>query len=284
MGPKQQQRKADRTPTKVSSKKQKLSGPESDRVDMDANDSETEVRGHAMAAPMASKLRRYSNEESSGEDESPRWFSLFEMRLDQRLNKLDEVAEKIDGLTLKVEEHDQKIEGLQFDLNTVNERMKTLKTENEQMLLKLDDLENRGRRINLIFYNVPEQPNTHENCLDTVTDIINNFVGFDQPCSTFVERCHRTGQKGNKPRIIHVAFASFATREKVRKACIAKFKQSSYKGTRISVGEDFSKRIVQLRKEKMPRFRALKEQGKQPFFVYPAFLKYRVDGTLFSAE
>ena len=49
------------------------------------------------------------------------------MCLDQCLNELDEVAKKIDGSTLKVEEHDQKIVGLQFDLNTVNECKKMTK-------------------------------------------------------------------------------------------------------------------------------------------------------------
>ena len=287
--PKNHQRKPDRTPSKLPLKKPKLTFGTAEAMDEchSSRDDGNEVThiGQAMAAPMAKKLS-FEGDDST-ENEPPKWFKHYEMRLDQRWSKLDQVVERFETLVLKVEEHDKKLDSVQFDMNAMNDRMKDMEKENEELYLKLDDLENRGRRINLIFYNVPEKPdNAREDCLETVTDIINNFVGFEQPCEAIIERCHRTGQKRDKPRIIHVAFASYAIREKVRKACIAKFKQSesSYKGTQIHVGEDFSKRIVQLRKAKMTRFRALRYEGKRPFFVFPAALKYRVDGKLISAD
>ena len=82
----------------------------------------------------------------------------------------------------KVEEQDQKLDSVQFDMNVRNDCMKDMKKEIEELYLKLDDLENRGRHINLIFYNVSEKPhNARKDGLETVSDIINNFVGFEQP-------------------------------------------------------------------------------------------------------
>ena len=109
-----------------------------------------------MAAPMAKKLS-FEGDDST-ENEPPKWFKHYEMRLDQRWSKLDQVVERFETLVLKVEEHDKKLDSVQFDMNAMNDRMKDMEKENEELYLKLDDLENRGRRINLIFYNVPEKP------------------------------------------------------------------------------------------------------------------------------
>jgi len=289
MGPKQQ-RKADLTPSKEA-KKQRVSSPLSAARGRNADlvvgdDNEVMMRSN-MAASSSRKQRLQFTDEH--DDEPPNWFCSYEQRLNMRLEKLDFVAGQIEQLTTKVENNEKRIDGLEYDVTGLNNRMKSLSDrlteENKQLYEKIDDLENRGRRINLVFHHVPEKIGTTEDCLETMTDIINNFVGFDTPCSTIVERCHRSGQQGgDRPRIIHVAFSSYMVREKVRKACIAKFKESSYHGVKLGVGEDFSKRVSQLRKAKMPGFKQLKEEGKQPFFVFPAALKYRVNGRLFSAD
>jgi len=287
MGPKNQ-RKPEVTPSKQS-KKQRLSSPAASLTTTRTRghvDSDEEVmRSNMAASSNNSKRLQFDDVEDSGE-EPPRWFSLFEQRLDHRLQQLDYVARELEQLTVKVKEQDEKIKGVEYDVKGIDERVEALKEENKSLFLKLDDIENRSRRINLVFHKVPEkQGQERENCMETVTEIINNFVGFDTPCESIVERCHRTGRRDpDKPRIIHVAFNSFSVREKVRKACIAKFKSSTFHGVKLGVGEDFSKHVIQLRQTKMARFKQLKEEGKQPFFVFPASLKYRVNGQLISVD
>ena len=71
----------------------------------------------------------------------------------------------------------------------------------------------------------------------------------------------------------------------MRKACIQKFKESTYKGQKIFVGEDFSKRIQTLRKNQMDEFKRLQREGKKPFFIYPAVVTYRdVNGRVITLD
>ena len=150
---KNHQRKPDRTPSKLPLKKPKLTFGTAEAMDechssRDDGDEVTHI-GQAMAAPMAKKLS-FEGDDST-ENEPPKWFKHYEMRLDQRWSKLDQVVERFETLVLKVEEHDKKVDSVQFDMNAMNDRMKDMEKENEELYLKLDDLENRGRRINLIF-------------------------------------------------------------------------------------------------------------------------------------
>ena len=152
--------------------------------------------------------------------------------------------------------------------------MESIKKENKQLVEKIDDLENRSWRNNLVFFGVPERDGRgEENCLETVIDLLQNLVGIED-VSKYIERCHRTPSYRNrsaepitKPRLIHVAFSSYVIKEKVRKVSIEKFKSMTYKDSKIFVNEDLSARVLQLRKNLMGQFMKLKKEGKKPFFL-----------------
>ena len=139
-----------------------------------------------------------------------------------------------------------------------------------------------------MFHGVPESPK--ENCQAAVQDMLMKFVGLAAG-DVVIERCHRTPStplprvepenEKRPPRIIHAAFSSYSTKEKVRKACVAKFKTARFNGNKIFVSDDFSKRVINMRKEKMGKFKQLKDENKKPFFLYPDRLAYRAgDGKL----
>ena len=203
----------------------------------------------------------------------PDWFICYEQRLDERFKaiseNLDEIKEKFNAIDFEVEKLKTDIAGLQKENNDLN--------------AKIDDLENRSRRSNLVFYGIPELDSGKEDCVKTVTSLFQDFVGV-QINPDHIDRCHRTPTfrvpSQTKPRIIHVAFSSFKTRELVRKSCIQKFKnkESLFNGHRLFVSEDFSRRVQLMRKAKMDNFKRLQQQGKKPFFVYPDVLKFRQDG------
>ena len=163
--------------------------------------------------------------------------------------------------------------------------MKVLRKEGHEMTAKIDDLENRSRRNNLVFHGLPEVHK--ENCQEVINDLLTRFVGL-APDKFQIERCHRTpsnptarAENGRGPRIIHVAFASYMEKEVVRKACVNKFKSEKYKESKLFVSDDFSKRVLSMRKDKIDTFKRLKTEGKRPFFLYPDRLGYRSgDGKL----
>ena len=216
MGPKDPARKPPRSPEKsaLSNKKFKASDPDSPTGKTGGNKL-TEVRGQMASTKSVghdgagARARQELFTDSSevmdiGEQRNvpPQWFkeffSGFEERLERRFETL--LTNKLEAINDKVNEHGEMIDGINFDIQV-------LKEEKDALWQKLDDLENRGRRNNLVFFKVPE---TDDNALDTVKDVLNNFVGMDDQVDTIVERCHRTPTfktpNNPHPRVIHVAF------------------------------------------------------------------------------
>lgn len=242
-----------------------------------------------MAAPMNNNNLGASNARRSLElgsrsavmdtesnDKAPTWFTQFEVRLEQFLES--KIISRLNDLTTKVTEHDEKLDAVNMDVSELKSQVKALQKEKASLTAKVDDIENRSRRNNLVFYGVPE---SGESCADTMKDVF-QFAGLNMEIP--MERCHRTptvprNDNRDKPRMIHIAFQSFSTKEMVRKECIRKFKSSEYKGKKIFVDDDFSDRIRRLRREKMDKFKQLKSENKKPFFVYPAQIRYREETT-----
>ena len=224
-------------------------------------------------------------------DEPPKWFasffSQFESRLDDRIKGIESLLDrKLGEVCDKLREHD-------FEIGGLKDSVSQLKKENETLCRQLDELENRSRRKNIVLFGLPEAEK--EDCLKTVSEFL-QFAGVSTADTSAIERCHRTptwpspDQKVTQthPRRIHVGFATFVVKERVRRSCIQKLKESrsEYQGKKIFVAEDFSKRIIQLRKKKQEKFQSLKREGKKPFFAYPDKLRYRdpVTGRVVSAD
>jgi len=218
MGPKNPQRKEERTPVKSVAKKPKLGDGECSAQPPSQRDTDMkEVEGQLhMASSDVNKSRR-SLDLSDSSQQPPQWFAdffqAFEARLEQRMENV--VTLKFEQVLARINEHEDKLIGVDFEIKTLQSEVKKLVDEKEGLVMKLDELENRGRRNNLVFFGVPERQDK-EDTLATVSDIINNFVGLDDfSCDTQIERCHRTptfkplGNPNPKPRIIHVAFTTF---------------------------------------------------------------------------
>ena len=242
--------------------------------------------GTNMAIPKSNTANTRKELSYEKKETPPEWFldffSQFESRFETRLESI--ICKQIGDLTLKVADQEERIKSIDFDLHDVKEDLKRLKEENENLVEKIDDLENRSRRSNLVIFGLPETEK--EDCHKIVAD----FLRFAEvPCDDLaqIERAHRTPTRpvshregtSRQPRRIHVAFATFAAKERIRKKCIQKLKQSKYQQNdqeaRVFVAEDLSWRVQQLRKKKRPKFLQLKEEGKRPFFSYPDKLSYR---------
>ena len=295
MSPPKNQRSPKNSPTKLSPKAKKLKPSEPPSLK-----ASSEVRGQSpvnvntMAVGASGARRSLSSMDTSPQeiDSPPQWFTMFfadfEQRLEMRLEGA--VTKRLDELTMELKAQFDKINSLEFEEANLKSELKTVREENKNLSQKIDDLENRSRRNNLVFYGIPEKVGLgYENCVDTLSGILRDFVGLNEDDLKTIERCHRTpthrtDADDTKPRIVHVAFSSFVAKQKVRKACIDKFKTHDYNGRKIYVSDDFSRRILQLRKNKMTTFKKLQKENKKPFFVYPDVIKYRLDGKVVNAE
>lgn len=135
---------------------------------------------------------------------------------------------------------------------------------------KLTDLEDRGRRSNLIVFGIPEKPDETESDLkrQVISEVFNSKLGVK---CTSVARIHRLGRSGsNRPIILFLQ--DFTKKQAVLK------RASKLKGTNIFVQNDYSKQTLAKRKLLWESAKAEKAQGKRAFLVHD---KLRVDDDLF---
>ena len=60
-----------------------------------------------------------------------------------------------------------------------------------------------------------------------------------------------------------------------RKALVELFKREKIANSKLFVSNDYSQKVLKLRREKMTQLRQLESKGKNAFFVYPAMIKVR---------
>ena len=114
---------------------------------------ESDRANMAMSKDSARKELSYDKKETP-----PQWFldlfSHFESRFEARLENI--ISKQIGELTLKINDQEEHIKSMDFDLRNVKDDLKRLREENESLVEKLDDLENRSRRCNLVIFGLPE--------------------------------------------------------------------------------------------------------------------------------
>lgn len=139
------------------------------------------------------------------------------------------------------------------------------------LVLKVDDLENRSRRNNLIIYGIEEPAReSNEELLNEVTECFQKNL---EVTTSATERCHRFGRKvGNKPRPVIIKFLDY--REKTSVLTNA-FK---LKGTTMSISEDFSSRVREVRRNLWKSAAEEKRNGAKVKLIYD---KLSIDDTLY---
>ena len=124
---------------------------------------------------------------------------------------------------------------------------------------KAADLEDRSRRNNLVFYNIPEpEMPDRENCEDKILKLIEERGIFDPGYEVHIDRAHRLGRKKDgpdaRPRPLIARFTYFKDKDHIIK------NGRKFKGTRVAVSEDFSKLTLSIHQEL--RTQAQKAQGE----------------------
>ena len=197
----------------------------------------------------------------------PQWFRDFESRQEERFSSVFKECREL-------------FESLKFEVDTVKEDVVAFKQKFETLEAKVDDLENRSRRCNLVIYNLPEGWEGTD-CSSFISKTLKDHCNID---SVNIQRAHRTGKlnlpdpsdaRPPKPHPIHIGFTFYQEKEKCRKALADLFKKQKFGDAKLFVANDFSVKVQRMRKEKLTELRRLRSQGKQAFFIYPATIKIR---------
>uniref|UniRef100_A0A147BQE9 Putative tick transposon n=1 Tax=Ixodes ricinus TaxID=34613 RepID=A0A147BQE9_IXORI len=155
-------------------------------------------------------------------------------------NKLDALSTRIS----KLESDSVLLNQLQCDVQNANAVATNLTAHFEQIAIQQDNLENQSRRNNLLFYGFEDnQSETWAESEESVIALCRENLGCSLE-SADIERAHRLGRfKPTTKRPIIVKFSAFKTKQSVLMAAY------KLKGTRLSIGEDFSARVCTERKQ-----------------------------------
>ena len=200
---------------------------------------------------------------------------FFNSVIDRLENKITNLANENNNLKKEVEEVKK---SMTFHSDLVEEKIKIFesnnneeayKQNNEVLLDKVADLEDRSRRNNLRFSGLAERENeTWEQSEQVVRDVIEEKLGL--PAQTFkIERAHRCGNVmrngvANTKRTIMVKFLNYKDKKEVLDAFVEKKLWSQ----KVYVNEDFSERTVQKRKQLFTKAKELREKGFKVKVIY----------------
>ena len=211
---------------------------------------------------LVSKSELSSTERDDG---APAWFRAYEARQNARFDKL---------LTQCADTHHV----LQNNIDELGDEVKRLSAALMKAEDRIDEMENRSRRNNIVIFNLPEgKENTQRDTTALVKELVKSAqIDVDiEACTSRIHRTptHRSNKENQRPRPIHVGFNNFRDKERVKKQLIHHLSTDKEKDRKIFIGEDLSKRIQERRKAQMSTFKALREKGLKPFFLFPDILK-----------
>ena len=118
-----------------------------------------------------------------------------------------------------------------------------------KLLAKIDDLENRSKRNNVIFWNIPEGTEDGSTCEEIIEDILVNHMNLGREIE--IMRAHRTtiknsqnrrnGEQSSRP--IHVALLRYPDKQFILRNAAAKLKDNPYLDAKIFISDDVSKAV-----------------------------------------
>ncbi|GFR86108.1 SH3 domain protein [Elysia marginata] len=154
-----------------------------------------------------------------------------------------------------------KVENLTVENQKLKEEKANDKKTLEQLEHKIDDLESRQKRNNLIFHGIPQTDSreTWEECEKKIKKAIAEKLEISEEIK--IDRAHWLFSRSS-PRPIVVCFTEFKQRESVLRA------RGNLSGTGVSVQEDYTPRVRAIRKELAPHLTRLRNEGKKAKMVY----------------
>ena len=208
--------------------------------------------------------------------------ALLEAKNDMltKLNKLEKIQSTI------VKDVGELKQGLQESQRKIEE--KADRTEVDILRRKIEDLENRSKRNNIVIWGVEEGSERDHNSMEEFIGaaIFQGLMNLERNIE--VMRAHRTNINQDassplKPRPIHVYLLRYTDKVFILKSAASKLKDNKYRNSQLFISDDVSKTVrmerAKLRKDFLP---AVKAKTKVQFafipWSVPAQILYKEDG------
>ena len=145
-------------------------------------------------------------------------------------NQIGELKQCCDFLTNETSELGGKVKANEISLTSSSKHY-------DELVNKNSDLEDRSRRNNAVFFNIPET--AEENCESIISNLLKSRGFFERDSSLELDRVHRLGKKrpsnDSRPRPIIARFCFYKDKDNVIK------NGKLFKDSNVIVREDYSK-------------------------------------------
>lgn len=206
--------------------------------------------------------------------EFDRKLEALSVQMQGKIDALNGVIQMKDELLAKT---NQEIGELKASFNFVSEETSDLsgkikltniqvdkcKSDQQKLEGKAVDLEDRSRRNNLVFFNIPEEttPGTVENCETKIHNLFVEVALCNKNPNTHIhlDRAHRLGpvKKGsNRPRPLIVRCTYYKDKETIIKTASKHFNNHP-----VNVSEDYSKQTIFEHRSLIMRAKEAKAKG-----------------------
>lgn len=155
---------------------------------------------------------------------------------------------------------------------TIDEKMKILTAENQQLKEEIDTLKTRvkslekdSRKKNLILHGIPQTETNSSELMELILETLNKLseeAGQEKWDKWELSKCYRIGKnnnKGNRPILIAVTL-------EWRRDAVLKNNKKFPEG--IYATEDLPKEVLNKRKELIPKLQEEREKGNIAYFSY----------------
>lgn len=189
----------------------------------------------------------------------------------------------LDECTNMLRDHSQELSELSSRMDVTKAKYTELSNKYDKLVLKLDDIENRGRRCNLRLLNVNEgleKGNPTKFMAELLHELLGGPNGLEKP--PVLDRAHRTSAApppaGGRPRPFIVRFHYYQEKEQVQRLAREKGRLI-FHGKDLLIFPDFSADLNR-RRAAFNEVKALLrgKEGVRYGLLYPARLRVSWDG------
>lgn len=202
---------------------------------------------------------------------------------DEIKRAISPIQTALDECTEKLGEHEEGLNNLDKRLEVMETCFADLSNQYKKLLLKTDDLENRGRRCNLRILGVPEgaeQGNPTKFVADLLHVVLGGPGGLEQ--APILDRAHRAAvalpTEGGRPRPFIVRIHYYQEKERIQRLARQKGRLE-FQGKQIFIFPDYSADLAR-RRAAFSEVKGLlrKKDGVRYGLLYPARLRISFNG------
>lgn len=201
---------------------------------------------------------------------------------------ISQVNEALDKQDQRLGAAEQRISDLEDKLQTSNRELHRAQKLIETLEAKTDDLENRGRRKNLVLLGLPEKTEGG-NIFDFIQRKLPEWLNIQNRQTLEFERIHRVGQllpppkpgkPKNPPRPIMIRFLRFRDCDKFLQAAKKKTTAITEDESELTFRQDLSAEVRRKRREYSEVIVHLRQKDMFRGFKYPHRLRAFHDGKI----